>query len=109
LDIAREAAGKSMLLVLRMDRISYVDQTGVYALKDALTRLTATGVRVLVVGISVGHLDLLEKLQVIPAVVPQYDVRCDFDTLKKVLPSIVEEVQAKSDAMPLPVPRSDRC
>jgi sulfate permease, SulP family len=42
-----------------------MDQTGVYALKDALTRLNAAGVRVLVVGISVAHLDLLEKLQVI--------------------------------------------
>jgi SulP family sulfate permease len=87
LDIARQAATRSRLLVLRMDRISYMDQTGVYALKDALTKLNAAGVRVLVVGLSVAHHDLLEKLQVIPAVVPEADVFSDFAALKEALAS----------------------
>jgi SulP family sulfate permease len=98
LDIARQAAVQSKLLVLRMDRISYMDQTGVYALKDALTRLIAAGVRVLVVGVSVANLDLLEKLQVIPAVIPRTDVFPDFDALKKALPGSMREIQATSDA-----------
>jgi sulfate permease, SulP family len=98
LDIARQAATQSRLLVLRMDRISYMDQTGVYALKDALTRLIAAGVRVLVVGVSVAHRDLLENLQVIPAVVPESDVFSDFDALKKALHGSIGEMQAKSDA-----------
>jgi sulfate permease, SulP family len=98
LDIARQAATQSRLLVLRMDRISYMDQTGVYALKDALTRLIAVGVRVLVVGVSVAHRDLLENLQVIPAVVPESDVFSDFDALKKALHGSIGEMQAKSDA-----------
>jgi SulP family sulfate permease len=98
LDIARQAAAQSRLLVLRMDRISYMDQTGVYALKDALTTLNAAGVRVLVVGVSVAHRDLLEKLQVIPAVVPESDVFSDFDALKKALDRNLGEILAKSDA-----------
>ncbi len=102
LDLARQAAARSKLLVLRMDRISYMDQTGVYALEDALTRLNAAGVRVLVVGLSVSHLDLLEKLQVIPAVVPESDVFSDFDALKKALYSRIGEMQAKSDASSRP-------
>ena len=81
-----------------MDRISYMDQTGVYALEDALTRLNAAGVRVLVVGLSVAHLDLLEKLQVIPAIVPESDIFSDFDALKKALDGRIGEMQAKSDA-----------
>jgi sulfate permease, SulP family len=98
LDLARQASAQSRLLVLRMDRISYMDQTGVYALQDALASLNAAGVRVLVVGVSVAHLDLLEKLQVIPAVVPESDVFSDFDALKKALYSRIGEMQAKSDA-----------
>ena len=97
-DIARQAAAQSRLLVLRMDRISYMDQTGAYALKDALTTLNAAGVRVLVVGVSVAHLDLLEKLQVIPAVIPESDVFSDFDALKKAFVGSIGEMQAKSDA-----------
>ena len=97
-DIARQAAAQSRLLVLRMDRISYMDQTGVYALQDALTKLHAAGVRVLVVGVSVAHLDLLEKLQVIPAVVPESDVFSDFAALKKALSASIAEMQPKSEA-----------
>jgi len=98
LDIARQAMARSRLLVLRMDRVSYMDQTGVYALDDALTGLIAAGVRVLVVGVSVAHVDLLETLQVIPAIVPESDVFSDFDALKQALPGIIAEMQAKSDA-----------
>ena len=80
-----------------MDRISYMDQTGVYALKDALMGLNAAGVRVLVVGLSVANLDLLKKLQVIPAVVPESDIFSDFDALKNALSVSIGEMQAKSD------------
>jgi anti-anti-sigma regulatory factor len=84
-DIARQAGGLGRLLILRMDRISYLDQTGVYALQDALTTLNAAGAHVLVVGLSVAHLDLLQKLHVIPDVVPESDVFKDFAELKQAL------------------------
>ena len=56
------------------------------------------GVHVLLVGVSVAHLDLLEKLHVIPAVIPQSVVFADFDALKKALEGSIGEIQAKSDA-----------
>ena len=91
---------ESKLLVLRMDRISYMDQTGVYALKDALMGLIAARVRVLLVGVSVSHVDLLERLQVISAIIPESDVFSDFDTLKKTAPGILSEMQAPSPGQP---------
>ncbi len=97
LDITRQATS-SKLLVLRMDRISYMDQTGVYALEDALGRLTAAGVRVLLVGVPVAHLDLLKTLRVIPAVVPESDVFNDFEALTKALPDRMEELRSRRDA-----------
>ena len=103
-DIARQAALQSKLLVLRMDRISYMDQTGVYAPKDALTGLSGAGVRVLVVGISVAHLDLLKRLQVIPAVLHESDVFSDFDALKKGIERRIDEIHAES-GVELVVPR----
>lgn len=93
-DLGRQAGRESRLLVLRMDRISYMDQTGVYALRDALRGLIAAQVRVLVVGVSVAHRDLLEKLQVIPAVIPDHDVFVDFSALRASLPGIVRGLQA---------------
>ena len=82
-------------VVLRMDRISYMEQTGAYALKDALTTLKLAEVRVLVVGVSVAHLDLLMKLQVIPSLLPESDVFSDFGALKKAFASSIGEMQAK--------------
>jgi SulP family sulfate permease len=93
LDIARQAAVRSKILVLRVDRISYIDQTGVYALNDALIRLNAAGVRVLVVGVSLAHRDLLERLEVIPAVISEVDLFSDFDALKKALSRVMDEVE----------------
>jgi SulP family sulfate permease len=96
LEISRQAV-PSNLLVLRMDPISYMDQTGVYALEDALGRLSDAGVRVLLVGVAVPHLDLLEKLKVIPNVVPSSDVFPDFESLKRALPGTIRELQARAD------------
>jgi SulP family sulfate permease len=97
LDLARRAAVQSKVLVLRMDRVSYMDQTGVYALKDALNTLNAAGVRVLVVGVSVAHLDLLERLQVVPTVLPRSDVFSDFEALREALAGTIEALQAKTN------------
>ena len=50
------------------------------------------------VGVSVAHLDLLEKLQVIPAVVPESDVFSEIDALKNAHNGIIGEMQGKLDA-----------
>ena len=55
------------------------------------------------VGVSVAHLDLLERLQVIPAVLPKSDVFSDFDALKKALEDRIREMQAKAHSGKSPV------
>jgi SulP family sulfate permease len=96
LDSSQRAAFSS-LLVLRLDRISYIDQTGAYALEDALGRLAAAGARVLLVGLPVPQLDLLKRLQLIPAVVPESDVFGDFDALKRALPEKLKELVGRAN------------
>jgi len=77
-----------------------MDQSGVYALQDALTRLTGAGLRVLLVGIPTAHLDLLRSLQVVPHIVPEQDVFEDFEGLRAALPSILDKVQEQLAAGP---------
>jgi len=93
-NISRQAE-LAKLVVLRMDRISYMDQTGAYALEDAVGRLSEAGVRVLLVGLPILQVDLLERLRMIPAVVPKSDVFADFEALKKVLPGQVEALMGR--------------
>jgi len=93
-NISRQAE-LAKLVVLRMDRISYMDQTGAYALEDAVGRLSEAGVRVLLVGLPILQVDLLERLRLIPAVVPKSDVFADFEALKKVLPGQVDALMGR--------------
>jgi MFS superfamily sulfate permease-like transporter len=81
-----------------MERISYMDQTGVYTLKDALITLAQAGVQVLVVGLSTAHVDLLEKLQVIPAVIDESRFFSDFEGLKARLAGSIAELRTSHEA-----------
>ena len=54
------------MLVLRMERVSYMDQSGIYALQDVLIDLEAANLRVFLVGLSQSQIDYLEAMQVVP-------------------------------------------
>jgi sulfate permease, SulP family len=88
------AARTGKLLVLRMDRVGYMDQSGAYALQDALVDLKAGGVRILVVGLPIAQLDILKALHLIPDVVPEEDLFPDFLSLRDALPRVLSEIEA---------------
>jgi SulP family sulfate permease len=92
-DIAPLARG-GKLLVLRMDRVRLMDQSGAYALQDALIDLKAAGQRILVVGLPLAQRDILERLHLIPDVVPENDLFDDFLSLKAALPRVLSEIEA---------------
>jgi SulP family sulfate permease len=89
------AARAGKLLVLRMDRVTFMDQSGAYALQDALVDLKSADLRILIVGLPVAQLDILEALHVIPEVVPRKDLFPDFPALKTALPRIMVEIEAR--------------
>ena len=93
LRIAARAAG-GRLLVLRMDRVSLMDQSGAYALQDALVDLKSEGMRIIVVGLPVAQRDILEAICVIPELVSREDLFADFTELKAALPKVLAEIGA---------------
>lgn len=86
-DLAAQVEGK--VLVLRMDRVTLMDQSGAYAVHDALVELKNKGIRCLIVGLPVAQYDILEDIRVIPDVIPETDVFDDFTGLKAALPAIM--------------------
>ena len=92
-DVAPLARG-GKLLVLRMDRIRFMDQSGAYALQDALVDLKAAGLRILIVGLPVAQRDILKALRLVPDVVPEKDLFEDFLSLKSALPRVLAEIGA---------------
>ena len=87
-------ARSGKVLVLRMDRVRFMDQSGAYALQDALADLKAAGLRILIVGLPVAQRDILEALHLIPDVVPEKDLFDDFPSLKNALPRVLAEIGA---------------
>src|SRR6202047_3269211 len=93
LDIAARAAG-GRLLVLRMDRVKLMDQSGAYALHDVIVDLTSLGLRVVLVGLPVAERDILEAIHVIPELVSTKDLFANFAELKAALPTVLAEIGA---------------
>jgi sulfate permease, SulP family len=93
LNIAARAVG-ARLLILRMDHVSLIDQSGAYALQDALLDLKSSGMRIVLVGLPVAQRDILEAIHVIPELVSTNDVFANFAELKAALPEMLEEIGA---------------
>ena len=91
-----ERAADGKLLVLRMDRVTYMDQSGIYALQDVLVDLEAAGLKVFVVGLPQDQIDQLEAMHIVPTVLSEEDFFHNFDEFKQRLPAIVEQISRKS-------------
>jgi SulP family sulfate permease len=98
LNIASRAAG-GRLLVLRMDRVHLMDQSGAYALQDALVDLKSSGTRVILVGLPVAQRDILEAIHVVPELVSTDNLFTDFTELKAALPKVLAEIGATDEAL----------
>lgn len=66
-------------IILRMDRVPYMDQSGLYTLEDVIFDLREQQVEVLLVGLKEQPKDMLEAVDVIPDLVPEADVFDDID------------------------------
>lgn len=59
------------VLVIRMDRVPYVDQSGIYALENAILDLALRDVKVVLTGLQEQPKDLLTSIDIIPDLVPE--------------------------------------
>ena len=61
-------------LIIRMDRVPYIDQSGLYALEEAVFDLKARNVEVIVTGLKEQPKDQLEAIDLIDDLIPHEDV-----------------------------------
>jgi SulP family sulfate permease len=62
------------VLVIRMDRVPYVDQSGIYALENAILDLALKDIKVVITGLQEQPKDLLTSIDIIPDLVPETQV-----------------------------------
>ena len=65
------ASPKITVVIIRMKLVPYIDQSGVYALEDAVIALKKRGIIVLLTGIQEQPKDMLRKILFIPNLVPE--------------------------------------
>jgi len=70
-------------LVVRMERVPYIDQSGLYTLEDTILRLTQEGKKVVVTGLQSQPADMLRRIGLIPNLIPEenaFESFADFQT-----------------------------
>ncbi len=82
-DLIRSLDENICALIIRMDRVPHMDQSGLYAMEEAILDLTRRGVRVLLTGLQTQPSDMLKSIGAIPELVPQEQIFEDFkDSVK---------------------------
>lgn len=70
-------------LIIRMDRVPHMDQSGLYAMEEAMLDLTRKGVTVLLTGLEPQPADMLKRINAIPELIPEEQIFEDFkDSIK---------------------------
>ncbi len=68
------------VVIIRMDQVPYVDQSGLYAMEDSILELKQKGINVVITGIYGQPKDMFKKIGIIPELVEQKDCFDDFQT-----------------------------
>jgi SulP family sulfate permease len=66
-----KALPKTEVFILRMERVPYVDQSGLYAIEDAILDLRKEHVAVLFTGLQRQPEDMLKSINLVPGLIPQ--------------------------------------
>ena len=73
------------MVVFRMEEVPYIDQSGLYAIEDAVLALEKRGIEVYFVGIPKQVEDMLRNIKLIPDLVDESELFSDFSNFKMFL------------------------
>ncbi len=79
-------------VILRMDRVPYMDQSGVYTLEEIILSLEQKGIKTHIVGIQKQPLYLAKSIDIVPDLIPDDCVFENFNSCIAYLKDIVEDV-----------------
>jgi len=80
-------------IIIRMGRMQYIDQSGLYALEDVLVDLVNAGKKVLLVKIVPQPRYMMESIDIIPDLIPEDQI---FDNFRDCLAWVKEDVKTGS-------------
>lgn len=81
----KQIPSRAKTVVLRLSRMQYIDQTGLYVVEDMLQDLKAKGISVVLVGLLDQPRFMMERIDIIPGFIPENQI---FDNFKDFLKEI---------------------
>ncbi len=76
--LAEQIPDSASSVVIRMGRMQYMDQSGLYAMEDVLQDLKRKGITVLLVGILEQPKYMMQRIDIIPDLIPEEHIFEDF-------------------------------
>ena len=96
-NIAKQIPKSASILIIRMDKVPYIDQSGLFALEDVLLDLNEKEIEILIVGIQSQPKYLMKTIGILGELIPEERI---FDRFADCKAFIIEE-QAKITAKSL--------
>ena len=91
--LAEQIPDSASTVIIRMDRMQYMDQSGLYAMEDVIGDLVRRGKNILLVDIIEQPKYMMERIDIIPDLVPHEQIFDTFnDCLKWIIANIEERV-----------------
>ena len=78
--LIKQIPATASTIIIRMDRMEYIDQSGLYALEDSIVELKKDGKNVLVVDMQTQPKYMMERIDIIPDLIPEECIFVDFKT-----------------------------
>jgi len=76
--LAKQIPKTASTVIIRMDRMQYMDQSGLYAMEDILVDLRRDNIEVLLVDVLNQPRYMMERIDIIPDLIPQKNIFANF-------------------------------
>ena len=94
-ELAKQIPPTASHIIIRMGRMQYIDQSGLYAMEDVLIDLFNQGKKVLLVNVIKQPRYMLERIDIIPDLIPEDQIFDNFsDCLKWIKANVKDVVQS---------------
>jgi SulP family sulfate permease len=87
--MADELPEEAQSVIVRMERVPYIDQSGLYALEDSIHKLSQEGKSVVITGLQTQPDDMLRRIELVPNLVSEDSV---FETFAEYVESLEQSI-----------------
>lgn len=87
--MASQVPSSSKFIIIRMEKVPYIDQSGLYAMEDIFNDLKNNDIEILVTGLQKQPEYLIRKIDIIPSLIPEEQI---FNTFEESVSWIVKRV-----------------